>query len=305
MTTRRDPDRLIRAFLAEGQTDLPDRSYDAVRSQIERTRQRVVFGPWRLTPMNTYVKLAIAAAAVVVVAVVGINLLPAGNGGIGGPGPTASPTPSPSPSPSPTPTAAPTPGPTTVAAFPPLGPIAAGTHTAVLEGMTVSFTVPADGWLVSQGNFIGTKSYGNPSDVSFDLWPSSPDNIYSDPCGAVPMSPPPAHTAAGLAAAAASIPGTQLLSGPTSVTVGGKPAQYVSFTIPNDLPCDPHTFRTWYDDSAGTQDWRWAGNLGAIAHVWTIDVDGTVIWFNAETWASPDPVADQAVTDFITSITFE
>ena len=103
MTTPRDPDRLIRAFLAEGPTDLPDRTYDAIRSDIERTRQRVVFGPWRLTPMNTYVKLAIAAAAVVVVAVVGINLLPAGNGQIGGPGPSPSPAPSPSPTPTPSP----------------------------------------------------------------------------------------------------------------------------------------------------------------------------------------------------------
>ena len=33
MTAPRDPDRLIRAFLDEGPTELPDRAYDAVRSR--------------------------------------------------------------------------------------------------------------------------------------------------------------------------------------------------------------------------------------------------------------------------------
>ncbi len=105
MTTSRDPDRLIRAFLAEGQTDLPDRTYDAVRADIDRTRQRVVIGPWRDRRMNNIARLAIVAAAVVVVAVVGYNLLP-GTGGVGGPSATASP--SPTPTPPPTPIASPT-----------------------------------------------------------------------------------------------------------------------------------------------------------------------------------------------------
>ena len=84
MTAPRDPDQLIRAFLDEGRTELPDRAYDAVRDQIDRTRQRVVIGPWRESDMNTYAKVALAAAAVLVVAVIGINLLPGGSGGVGG-----------------------------------------------------------------------------------------------------------------------------------------------------------------------------------------------------------------------------
>ena len=47
MTAPRDPDRLIRAFIDEGMTELPDRAYDAVRSHIDQTHQRVVIGPWR------------------------------------------------------------------------------------------------------------------------------------------------------------------------------------------------------------------------------------------------------------------
>ena len=45
MTAQRDPDRLIHAFLMEGQTELADPVYDAVRATIERKRQRAVIGP--------------------------------------------------------------------------------------------------------------------------------------------------------------------------------------------------------------------------------------------------------------------
>ncbi len=98
MTSQRDTDRLIRAFLAEGQTDLPDQIYDVVRREIDRTNQRVVIGPWRMPFMNNIVRIAVAAAAVLIVVVVGINLLP-GAGGPGGleesPNPTATQNPTP------------------------------------------------------------------------------------------------------------------------------------------------------------------------------------------------------------------
>ena len=134
---------------------------------------------------------------------------------------------------------------------------------------------------------------------------SSPDNVYADPCGHTPSSPVPAHTAAGLIAAAAAIPGTDLVSPPSTVTVAGLPAQYVTFTIPDDIGCDPEAFWVWYDDSGGGQNWRWAGVLGEIHHVWTIDVDGKVIWINASTWEGSSPEADQALQAFIDSIRFE
>jgi pimeloyl-ACP methyl ester carboxylesterase len=44
MTEPRAPGRLIRAFLAEGRSELPDRTYDAARASFDRTHQRVVIG---------------------------------------------------------------------------------------------------------------------------------------------------------------------------------------------------------------------------------------------------------------------
>src|SRR5205823_5609082 len=69
MTAPRDPDRLISAFLSEGETDLPDWAFEAVRRDIHRTRQRVVLGPWREPNMTTLARVAIAAAAVVAIGV--------------------------------------------------------------------------------------------------------------------------------------------------------------------------------------------------------------------------------------------
>ena len=51
MTTPRDPDALLAAYLAEGMEVLPDRVVDAVLDEAHRTRQRAVFGPWRTLPM--------------------------------------------------------------------------------------------------------------------------------------------------------------------------------------------------------------------------------------------------------------
>src|SRR5262245_58744425 len=82
MKSSRDPDVLIRAFIEEGIEELPDSSYDVVRASIERSRQRVGFGPWRTNLVTRFATYGIAAVAAVLIAVIGIRFLPT-NGGIG------------------------------------------------------------------------------------------------------------------------------------------------------------------------------------------------------------------------------
>ncbi len=102
MTVSRDPDRLIHVFLREGEDELQDQVYDAVRSEIDQTRQRTFIGPWRTPIMNKLVTIGLAAAtvAVLVVVVIGSQLFgsPTNVGG----GSDATPTPQPT---SPTPVA--------------------------------------------------------------------------------------------------------------------------------------------------------------------------------------------------------
>jgi len=127
MTPRRDPDRLIHAFLMGGQTELADPVYDAVRDRIEETRQRAVIGPWRASDVNNFLKIGLAAAAVVVIAIIAINLLP------GSPAPGGEPSASPSVSPSasgPTPSSSPA---------PPL----TQSFTSTLDGFSMSYP---EGW---------------------------------------------------------------------------------------------------------------------------------------------------------------
>ena len=83
MSTDRDTTRIVRSWLEEGVTALPDRVLDTVLDQVPATPQRRSRWPTRrITQMNTSCKRRIAAAAVVVVAVVGYNVLP----GVSGPG---------------------------------------------------------------------------------------------------------------------------------------------------------------------------------------------------------------------------
>jgi hypothetical protein len=63
MTAKRDPDRLVGAFLDEGPIELSDRVVESVLGEIHRTRQRAVFGSWRTLSMS---RISLAAAVIVV-----------------------------------------------------------------------------------------------------------------------------------------------------------------------------------------------------------------------------------------------
>ena len=74
MTAPRDPNQLIDAFLAEGQTDLPEQVYDEVRAEIEHTGQRTIFGPWNSPAFLRFGALAATAAVVALAVIIGLQL---------------------------------------------------------------------------------------------------------------------------------------------------------------------------------------------------------------------------------------
>ena len=292
MTSQRDTDRLIRAFLAEGQTDLPDQLYDVVRREIDRTNQRVVIGPGRMPFMNNIVRIALAATAVVVVAFIGYQFLAAPN--VGGPGPA--------PSQAESPTVAPTstPSPTPVDAFPVEGALEIGRHSVTVDGVQFSLDLATAGW-ASDGSYTIYKG-GDAPVADFIIWPDSPDNVYADPCAQTWLSPSAGPLAADLAAAVSTVPGTVLVSGPWVVTVGGRAAQRVELTIPEDVGCAAEVFTLWGNEQTGG---RHPTELGNTIRVLIIDVDGVRIWIDGETFtrAGPDDIAE--VQQIIDSIQFE
>lgn len=293
MTASRDTERLIRAFLDEGVTELPERAYHAVRSDIERTHQRVVIGPWRTPDMNTFAKFAMAAAAVLVVALVGYNLLPSdpGRGGAASvaPSPSSSVTAPPSPSPSPS-----------ELTFFPDGSIEPGRHSIVRSGKSLSLDMPA-GW----SSHLGVRIYTASGGAAFIFWTDPPVNVYADPCAKEPLDPPAGDTPAELAAAVSSIPGTDVVSGPSDVTIGGHPAKLVTIRIRDDIDCPPGEFLLWYREADGPTGGRWPDAVGDTINTWIIDVDGTIVWIDGS-WASGSPATRQRYMEqIVASIQFE
>jgi len=122
MTAYRDPDRMIHDFLLEGEEQLDDQVFDAVRAEIEQKRQRAVFGPWRFPEMNKFLALGLGAAAVVVAVLIGAQFFGAPGGGLG-----SQPTPEPTSTPEPTATPDASPPPLTL------------TFTSRVHGYSVSY----------------------------------------------------------------------------------------------------------------------------------------------------------------------
>ena len=114
MTNERDFDRIARAFMAEGTTQLADRVLERSLADVHHTRQRraLLRAPWRTPVMNIYAKLAAAAVVVVAVGALGVWFLDPGSSSapVGGP-PAVSASPAeplePSASPEPSPSSAP------------------------------------------------------------------------------------------------------------------------------------------------------------------------------------------------------
>jgi hypothetical protein len=241
VSTDRDVTRIVRSWLEDGATALPDRVLDSVLDQLPMTSQRRSWWPaWRLREMNSFAKFAIAAAAVVVVAVVSINLLP-GQSGIGGPGPTASPSPSPSPS-------SPASQPASASPMTYVEPtfLTAGTYAISPSGGNpgYTFTLP-EGW---ESRFaVLWKGRNGPGEVAFGAWTVA--NVYTDPCHwqDSPLDPPVGPTVDDLAVAIASQAGRDA-SPVTDVTFGGYPAKRMEISIPAGLDvttCDDGKFSTW------------------------------------------------------------
>jgi hypothetical protein len=302
MQSETDITRIVRSWLRTDEHESADRVLEDVLLLLDATQQRrPVWPARRIADMNTYAKLLVAAVAVAVVAVVGINLLPAG--GVGGPPLAASPSPSPAPTPSAI--AIGSPAPTVI--FPPAGPLAAGRHTLTEGGTKFSIQVP-DGWSSSGPNCSGCVTDDgwlqkgrdgstDPGSVWAPVW--NVDGVVADPC--TRTAGPIPKTATELADAVASLPGTDLVTAPEDVTVGGHPAKHVVIKVRDDIGCPHSQFFMWGVGGI----FRFATALGETNQVWIVEVNGTRFWFEAETYKGASPELGQEIQDMVDSIQFE
>jgi hypothetical protein len=320
MNPRRDPDSLIGAFLKEGQTELADQVYDAVRASIEQQRQRVVIGPWRMPTMNKLVPIGVASAAVVVALVAGMQLLP-GQSGLGA---VPSVEPSASAAPTTVPTTAPTPDATTSAT--PWAGIPAGPYVANApdDPVQVTLDIARPDWAALPQFYGVTKADDGldpPDTVGAALlawvWPAGAGfNVYGDPCqwqSTIPEAPAttPDEIAAAFAGQTASEP-----SAPVDVTVGGFSGKAITLRVPlgYDIPdapreerfadCDNATY-AFYGIEGEDVEARNAQGAGQIDELWILDVDGSIVILDATySPATPAELVDELRT-LAESATFE
>jgi hypothetical protein len=289
MTTERDTTRLVRSWLRVDEHENADRILENVLGALDATPQRRRIWPARRVPtMNSYAKLALAAAAVVVIAIAGLKFLP-GNRGPGGTLAT------------PTPTLA------SNGSFPPPGAVAVGRHAMILEGIHLTVDVAKPGWTASPYGNLQKGDYGTPASIGTVFWSNAPDNVYADPCAHSHLDPAPAHTAAAMAAVVSTLAGTDLVTAPTSVSIGGASGQHVAVKIRDDITCLPSEFWRWYNDSlgAGSDDFRDGARLGATISVWIFEVEGRLVWIDGETFEGATSATTAELQAIIDSIRFE
>jgi hypothetical protein len=288
MSTDRDTTRLVRSWLEEGVTALPDRVLDAVLDQVPATPQRRSWWPARrFTSLNTYTKFAMAAAAVLVVAVVGYNMLP-NRGGTGGP----------SVSPSPT-AVAPSASPTSPTMLEQARPAACGPAGGALDCLApgtyrlsgdvwpgvVTMEVPV-GWFewlpltdrdAYDALLVSDATNGG---SGWGLVFSVPGSVAKDPCDAAKgrFGRAETDTVDELVAAMSRWPGFQATA-PVPVTVGGYGGQLVELTSTRTTTDCPNG-SVWTNPQGGSVDaYPMVGTTGK-ARTGTyriVDVNGTLL----------------------------
>jgi hypothetical protein len=310
MTASRDPDRLIHDFLFEGEEQLNDQVYDAVRAEIEQTRQRAGFGLWRTPTMNKFLAFGLGTAAVVVALLIGAQVIRSpntGTGGLGDPTATAEPSAAPTndPSPSPTPDG-----------LLPDGPFVwsdPALETAPFDGgPLVRVTIPASGWIydpeVSGSALIKGDQAENLPEAAMLVMPTRAGiYVYGDPCRYESTTPDTPVSTADEVTAALAAQASRDASDPVDVTVGGYPGKSIILHVPDDAvfaDCEEGEFAMFRVDGE-TGPGRYSQGPGQVDELWILDVDGAIVIIDA--MYRPDTAAElvEEMRAIAESATFE
>lgn len=274
MRTDREATRIVRSWLEEGRTALPDHVLDAVLDELPATRQRLAWWPaWRFAQNNAYAKVAVGMAFVAVIAIVAIRFLP-GIEGVGAPSATPSPTLSPTPEASPS-------------VLPPDGgPLPPGTYSLSSFPVGISFEVP-EGWGACSVSAVeqAVCSRTSNSSLSFLIV----ENVVADPCDGseARLDPPVGPSVDDLVSAISSLDGFEATA-PRDITVDGFDGRDFTVTAPASAGvCD---LRTW-----ATADRINGVSAGEVNLLRVLDVNGTRIVI-AGAYQPGDPTASETLS---------
>jgi len=232
MNADRETTRIVRSWLEDGVTRLPDPILDAVLDELPSTRQRrASWWPLRLPQTNMAFTFGIAAAAVVIAALLGVRLLLPDGSGDGSPGDQPSPTPA-----------------TSSSAWPDsAGNIAAGTYLSDSPSpVRTTITVP-EGWFaceVGTAVLVACSDAGHRGEISVSLV----ENVVADPCdrGRALLEPPVGESVDDLVGALSSLSGFAA-GDPFDISLDGYVGKEFELTAPTDPECvlDEAGLGTW------------------------------------------------------------
>jgi hypothetical protein len=185
----------------------------------------------------------------------------------------------------------------------PAGEIPPGQRQSLtVDGVPLSFSVPNGGWapgiqrkafgvsLRADTLYIAKGTAGGQRAEAVVFWTTYPGGVNTGPCHNLLSQP----IAADLASAMATAPGTDLVTGPSNVTLGEHEAKHLVLTIREDLGCDPGYFFSWPDECEGT---CWISTqVGDRIEVWVVEVDGRRLVIQAETTRQGVYVLDRGGT---------
>jgi hypothetical protein len=171
-----------------------------------------------------------------------------------------------------------------------------------VAGVPFSFTVPTAGWEEFGRISINKSIFGPQGAEAIIFWASFPDGDTADPCAAVLGGA--GRSAASLATAVSTAPGTVLMPGPREGTLGGRPAKRVVLVVleKGSLGCEPGFFYGWNDEHRGA---LWTEtNAGDTIRVWIVQVGSARLFIEAETSAQADSRLEEEVVKIVESIRF-
>jgi hypothetical protein len=184
---------------------------------------------------------------------------------------------------------------------------AQGRHSTTVDSTTFSFAIGRSGWEPYPwdegplGSTLISKSISGPQGAEEVIyWAGYPESFAMSPCGSLQDAARPPSTL-GVATRVATAPGTQLVTGPEEVTVGGHRAVHVVVTVDEAVGCDPGFFLSWTPQRGGAM-WTETG-VGDTIRVWVVEVDAGIFFIAAVT--TPDAAErDGEIQQIIDSIQF-
>ena len=280
MNTDRETARIVRSWLEEGVTELPDRVLDTVLDQLPTTRQRRSAWWLRRAPSRNPRTLAfsIAVVAVLLVAVQGVGMLvqPGQGPGVGVDLPAATPE-----------------------ELPAVGESLTAGSTYVVDDplpVRVTFVAPAGWSACSNGSSEVNLCTQDRLSVTFQIV----ENLVVDPCdhSRALLAPPVGPSVDDLVSAISSLAGFEATE-PVELTGDGFTGKQFRLTAPSDPPCGL--------TAVGLGTWSSAGGINGVGRgevnvVRIMDIGGVRLMVAGAHYsgASADSIAE--IDDLIGSI---